>query len=178
MDKDVPPKPESGQLCMNPLDLRIIRRLSERVNVLPIIARSDTLTDEKLNVVKEAVSRELARTKLGFGVFGTPRIDEEPLPANVNVNGSPAAPKSTPSISSRSVKSNSSASRPQTEDEGDSGEEVADESGEEDDGSESEDGGFDLGSAGQKPAPVDADEDEDEDSDAEEAQIWKVRHST
>ncbi|TBU28801.1 CBF-domain-containing protein [Dichomitus squalens] len=61
--------------------------------------------------------------------------------------------------------------------EGDSGEDVADGSEEEGDGgeSESEDGGFDLGSVGQKPAPAG---DEEEDSDAEEAEIWKAMRTT
>ncbi len=42
-------------------------------------------------------------------------------------------------------------------------------------GDESEDGGFDLPTKGQKSAPVEDDEDEEENSDAEEAEIWKVR---
>lgn len=56
---------------------------------------------------------------------------------------------------------------------GDVGEEV-EESG---DDIESEDGGFDLASAGKKPAPAgkEGEDESEEDSDAEEAEIWKVR---
>ncbi|OJT07307.1 Ribosome biogenesis protein MAK21 [Trametes pubescens] len=44
-------------------------------------------------------------------------------------------------------------------------------------GDESEDGGFDLPTKGQKPAPVEDDE-EEENSDAEEAEIWKAMKAT
>lgn len=62
---------------MDPADLRVIRRLSERVNVLPIIARADILTDEKLNAVKLAIRRDLYSSKLGFSVFGPVKYEEE-----------------------------------------------------------------------------------------------------
>ena len=61
---------------MDPAEIRVIRRLSNRVNVLPIIARSDILTDEKLTAVKNAVRHDLAEAKLGFGVFGPAKVDE------------------------------------------------------------------------------------------------------
>ncbi|KAL5519795.1 hypothetical protein ACEPAG_1455 [Sanghuangporus baumii] len=68
---------DEDRLTMSPTDLRIIRRLSERVNILPIIARSDLLTDEKLRAAKMAIRRDLVGAKLGFGVFGTPKVEEE-----------------------------------------------------------------------------------------------------
>ena len=55
-----------------------------------------------------------------------------------------------------------------------SGEDVDDEAGA---GSDSEDGGFDLSTKGEKAAPGASDEDEEQDSDAEEAEIWKVSPS-
>ncbi|KAI6114344.1 Septin-domain-containing protein [Pisolithus sp. B1] len=62
----------SGELTMSPAELRVIRRLSERVNVLPIIARADSLTDSALSAVKDAVRKGLREVGLGFGVFSTP----------------------------------------------------------------------------------------------------------
>lgn len=41
-------------LTMSPAEIRVIRRLSTRTNVLPVIARADSLTDEKLLAVKNA----------------------------------------------------------------------------------------------------------------------------
>jgi hypothetical protein len=43
-----------GSLTMSPAEIRVIRRLSARSNVLPVIARSDSLTDDKLLAVKNA----------------------------------------------------------------------------------------------------------------------------
>lgn len=45
---------DDGKLTMSPAEIRVIRRLSARVNVLPVISRSDSLTDEKLLAVKNA----------------------------------------------------------------------------------------------------------------------------
>jgi hypothetical protein len=45
---------EEGPLTMSPAEIRVIRRLSARTNVLPVIARADSLTDEKLLAVKNA----------------------------------------------------------------------------------------------------------------------------
>ena len=44
----------NATLTMSPAEIRVIRRLSTRTNVLPVIARADSLTDEKLLAVKSA----------------------------------------------------------------------------------------------------------------------------
>lgn len=56
-------------LTMSPAELRVIRRLAERVNVLPVVGRADSLTDDKLRAVKATVKRELYEADLGFGLF-------------------------------------------------------------------------------------------------------------
>ncbi|KAF8195430.1 septin family protein [Pholiota molesta] len=61
---------EEGPLTMSPAEIRVIRRLSARTNVLPVIARADSLTDEKLLAVKNAVRTGLAEAGIDFGVFG------------------------------------------------------------------------------------------------------------
>lgn len=59
----------ASTLTMSPAEIRVIRRLSARSNVLPVIARADSLTDEKLAAVKDAVRHGLRDASLGFGVF-------------------------------------------------------------------------------------------------------------
>ena len=59
----------SGDIMMSPAELRVISRLSTRVNVLPVIAKADSLTDESLFAVKTAVRKGLRQAGLGFGVF-------------------------------------------------------------------------------------------------------------
>jgi hypothetical protein len=54
---------------MLPAELRVIRRLADRVNVLPVIGCADSLTDDKLRAVKATLKRELYEADLGFGVF-------------------------------------------------------------------------------------------------------------
>jgi len=62
---------EEETFAMTAAELKVIRRLSAKVNVLPVIAKADYLTDEKLTVVKEAIRVGLADAGLGFGVFGS-----------------------------------------------------------------------------------------------------------
>ncbi|KAK7056840.1 hypothetical protein VNI00_002557 [Paramarasmius palmivorus] len=57
-------------LTMSPAEIRVIRRLSARCNVLPVVAKADSLTDEKLAAVKEAVRTSLSESGLDFGIFG------------------------------------------------------------------------------------------------------------
>lgn len=90
-DREATASAEQEPLTMNPSEIRVIRRLSNRINILPIIARADILTDEKLNAVKAAVRRDLAEAKLGFGVFGPAKVDEPAMP---NANDPASHPSS------------------------------------------------------------------------------------
>lgn len=67
-----PPVTNNPLLCRPSLplsEINTIRRLSARVNVLPVIARADTLTNDRLAAVKMAVRRDLAEAGIGFGIF-------------------------------------------------------------------------------------------------------------
>ncbi|KAJ7288300.1 septin family protein [Mycena rebaudengoi] len=68
-----------GALTMSPAEIRVIKRLSARSNVLPVIARADSLTDGKLLSVKNAVRAGLTEAGLDFGVFSpTKKAAETP----------------------------------------------------------------------------------------------------
>lgn len=67
-----------SQLTMSPAEIRVLRRLSSRCNVLPVIARADSLTDDKLAAVKAAVRTGLFEAGLSFGVFGPPPVKNIP----------------------------------------------------------------------------------------------------
>lgn len=43
---------------LKPLDVEVMRRLHTRVNLIPVIAKSDTLTDEEILAFKQRVSYE------------------------------------------------------------------------------------------------------------------------
>jgi hypothetical protein len=74
-----PPVTTNPLLCRPTLpaaEINTIRRLSARVNVLPVIARADTLTNERLAAVKMAIRRDLAEAGIGFGIFD---MDSHPM---------------------------------------------------------------------------------------------------
>ncbi|KIK52068.1 hypothetical protein GYMLUDRAFT_64471 [Collybiopsis luxurians FD-317 M1] len=60
---------EESPLTMSPAEIRVIRRLAARCNVLPVIAKADSLTDDALVGAKEAIRRSLAEAGIDFGVF-------------------------------------------------------------------------------------------------------------
>ncbi|KAI0354920.1 hypothetical protein OH77DRAFT_1404125 [Trametes cingulata] len=67
-----PPVTSNPVLCRPILpscDIAAIRRLSARVNVLPVVACADTLTTDRLTAVKMAIRRDLAEAGIGFGIF-------------------------------------------------------------------------------------------------------------
>ncbi|TFK40803.1 GTP binding protein [Crucibulum laeve] len=74
-----------------PADITAIRRLSGRVNVLPVIARADILSNDRLNAVKVAIRRDLADAGIGFGIFdvdgGYPHTQDD-LPPSKKVEPS------------------------------------------------------------------------------------------
>jgi hypothetical protein len=69
LDPPVTTHPELLRPTLPEADITAIRRLSSRVNVLPIIARADILTNERLAAVKLAIRRDLAEAGIGFGIF-------------------------------------------------------------------------------------------------------------
>ncbi|KAI0036458.1 hypothetical protein K488DRAFT_41108 [Vararia minispora EC-137] len=74
-DTDTDSEDEDERLTLAPAELRVLRRLAERANVLPVIGRADSLTDTRLRAVKDAVRRELLAARLDLGVFGPTAAD-------------------------------------------------------------------------------------------------------
>ncbi|KAI0648119.1 Septin-domain-containing protein [Trametes meyenii] len=77
-----------GGLTVSPADIRVIRRLSARANVLPVVAKADSLTDEKLAAIKRVIRRDLLAANLDFGVFGPVAAAEERASIVSQTNGS------------------------------------------------------------------------------------------
>ncbi|EAU85761.2 hypothetical protein CC1G_04978 [Coprinopsis cinerea okayama7 len=97
---------DEEQLTMSPAELRVIRRISAKANVLPVIAHADSLTDEKLQAVKKAVRNGLAEAGIDLGVFAPEEIKEPSTPkrktrtkfSSPNGNGSANGHEAEPSI--------------------------------------------------------------------------------
>ena len=77
---------------MSPVEIRVIRRLSARANVLPVIARADSLTDDKLfgcDSQMLSMERSLAMQSWTLGCLEpveTLGIDEATKKPNANGN--------------------------------------------------------------------------------------------
>ncbi|KAJ6585029.1 hypothetical protein B0H19DRAFT_1107745 [Mycena capillaripes] len=88
------------------VEISTIRRLSARVNVLPVIARADLLSNERLAAIKMAIRRDLADNGIGFGIFDVdhyPGGDDlppphigDPLSNYPGPNGTPLSANSPP----------------------------------------------------------------------------------
>jgi hypothetical protein len=103
-----------GHLSMNPAELKVIKRLAARVNVLPVIARADELTESRLLAVKRTIKRELQALGLGFGVFAPPQNGLEPQVPIVPTDTEPEEEddrESRPVIRIRSTKQSGERSR-------------------------------------------------------------------
>ncbi|THH29121.1 hypothetical protein EUX98_g5081 [Antrodiella citrinella] len=72
---------EWTSLTMSPADIHVIRRMSKRANVLPVIARADSLTNDKLTAIKKVIRRDLDAAGMDFGVFGPIKAPQEAKPA-------------------------------------------------------------------------------------------------
>ncbi|KAJ7644164.1 GTP binding protein [Roridomyces roridus] len=79
------------------VEISTIRRLSARVNVLPVIARADTLSNDRLAAIKMAIRRDLADNGIGFGIFDVDHFPDDGKPPgdpiiNTAANSPPASP--------------------------------------------------------------------------------------
>ncbi|KAJ7212072.1 GTP binding protein [Mycena pura] len=66
------------------VEINTIRRLSARVNVLPVVARADLLSNERLTSIKLAIRRDLADNGIGFGIFDLDHYSAEDLPPSLS----------------------------------------------------------------------------------------------
>ncbi|XP_075902983.1 septin 7b isoform X1 [Nelusetta ayraudi] len=60
---------------LKPLDVEFMKRLHEKVNVIPLIAKADTLTPEESQQFKKQIMREIAEHKIKIYEF--PETDDE-----------------------------------------------------------------------------------------------------
>ncbi|KZZ94187.1 cell division control protein 3 [Moelleriella libera RCEF 2490] len=68
---------------LKPLDIEVMRRLHTKVNLIPVIAKSDTLTDEEIASFKSRILSDIAHH--GIQIFEGPRYeldDEETIAEN------------------------------------------------------------------------------------------------
>ena len=60
---------------MKPIDIEFMRRLHTKVNLIPIIAKADTMTDEEIQNFKARVLADIAYHKIR--IFEAPTYENE-----------------------------------------------------------------------------------------------------
>jgi len=67
---------------LRPIDIIVMKKLSEVVNVVPVIAKSDSLTPEERDAFKSRIRAELVHHNIRLYPFDTDENDEEELAQN------------------------------------------------------------------------------------------------
>ncbi|KAI5452431.1 cell division control protein [Naganishia albida] len=70
---------------LKPLDVTVLRKLSEVVNVVPVIAKSDSLTLEERAVFKERIRAELLQHAIKLYPFDSEELDAEEIQLNERI---------------------------------------------------------------------------------------------
>ncbi|KAK3688566.1 Septin-domain-containing protein [Podospora appendiculata] len=71
---------------LKPLDIEVMKRLHTKVNLIPVIAKSDTLTDEEINAFKQRILADIKFHRVQ--IFEGPRYeldDEETIAENKEI---------------------------------------------------------------------------------------------
>lgn len=72
--------------ALRPIDIEFMRRLHTKVNLIPVIAKSDTLTDEEIQAFKERILSDIAHHQID--IFHAPvyeNDDEETYAENAEI---------------------------------------------------------------------------------------------
>ena len=79
-------QPPARNNSLKPLDIEFMRRLHTRVNLIPVIAKADTLTDEEVVQFKARILSDLAHHRIE--IYQAPQYemeDEETLAENEEI---------------------------------------------------------------------------------------------
>lgn len=89
LDPSLSASPAVTRPTLPSVDITTIRKLSARVNVLPVVACADSLTSERLAIIKSVIKYDLAKAGIGFGIFDT---NADPPLAPESVLDAPGSP--------------------------------------------------------------------------------------
>lgn len=70
---------------LKPLDIEFMQRLGDKVNVIPVIAKADTLTPEEIQLFKRQILNEIAQHKIKIYDFPEPLDDHDESEAKLLV---------------------------------------------------------------------------------------------
>ena len=70
---------------LKPIDIVVLKKLSDVVNVVPVIAKSDSLTLEERQASKERIKEEFAFHNLKMYPYDNDELDSEERAMNVQI---------------------------------------------------------------------------------------------
>lgn len=80
------PRPTLTAFSLKPIDIVVLKKLSDVVNVVPVIAKSDSLTLEERQAFKERIKEEFAFHNLRMYPYDNDEQDDEERAMNSNIN--------------------------------------------------------------------------------------------
>ena len=63
------------QKRLKPLDVEFMKAVHNKVNIVPVIAKSDTLTRQEVNKLKKKILREIEENKIN--IYNLPTADDD-----------------------------------------------------------------------------------------------------
>lgn len=81
--------------ALKPIDIVVLKKLSEFVNVVPVIAKSDSLTLEERQAFKERIREEFAFHNLRMYPYDNDEYDQEEAAVNAQIKVCPTQSAST-----------------------------------------------------------------------------------
>lgn len=75
-------------ICLNslkPIDIVVLKKLSDVVNVVPVIAKADSLTLEERQAFKERIKEEFAFHNLKMYPYDNDELDDEERAVNARI---------------------------------------------------------------------------------------------
>jgi septin 3/9/12 len=73
------------QLSLKPIDIVVLKKLSDVVNVVPVIAKSDSLTLEERLAFKERIKEEFSFHNLKMYPYDNDELDDEERAMNAQI---------------------------------------------------------------------------------------------
>lgn len=81
----LPADPLTFKCSLKPIDIVVLKKLSDVVNVVPVIAKADSLTLEERQAFKERIKEEFAFHNLKMYPYDNDELDDEERAINAQI---------------------------------------------------------------------------------------------
>jgi len=71
--------------CLKSLDIEVMKKLHTKVNLIPVIAKADTMTDDSIEKFKERILADIKENKITIFEGPNDEVDEESVAENLGI---------------------------------------------------------------------------------------------